>query len=102
MYLTVITTINIYNRTTNVLTVKEKSKYLPISYTTLLIIIGKSFVVFSTHIYYKLCSKSLLKELHTIKLLHIEIIDNAGRKKTKLLPIEFINTSHNSVMPVGL
>ena len=52
---------------------------------------------FSTRICYKLCSKSLLKELHRIKLLHIEIIDNAGRKKTKLLPIEFICTSHNSV-----
>ena len=52
---------------------------------------------FSIRICYKLCSKSLLKELHRIKLLHIEIIDNAGRKKTKLLPIEFIGTSHNSV-----
>ena len=51
---------------------------------------------FSTCICYKLCSKSLLKELHRIKLLHIEIIDNAGWKKTKLLPIEFICTSHNS------
>ena len=30
-----------------------------------------------------------------IKLLPIKIIDNAGRKK-KLLPIEFIGTSHNS------
>ena len=47
-----------------------------------------------------MCSKSLLKELHRIKLLHIEIIDNAGRKKTKLLPIEFICTSHNSVVSV--
>ena len=64
----------------------------------LLIIIGKSFVCFSTRICYKLCRKSLLKELHRIKILHIEIIDNAGRKKnTKLLPIEFICTSHNSV-----
>ena len=52
---------------------------------------------FFTRIRYKLCSKSLLKKLHRIKLLHIEIIDNAGRKTTKLLPIEFICTSHNSV-----
>ena len=60
-------------------------------------VIGKSFVFFSTCICYKLCSKSLLKELHRIKLLHIEIVDNVGRKKTKLLSIEFICTSHNSV-----
>ena len=32
------------------------------------------------NICYKLCSKSLLKQLHRIKILHIEIIDNAGRK----------------------
>ena len=31
-----------------------------------------------------------------VKLLHIKIIDNAGRIKTKLLPIDFIDTSHNS------
>ena len=35
--------------------------------------------------------------LHRIKLLPIKIIDNAGRKKSKLLPIEFIDASHNSV-----
>ena len=37
--------------------------------------------------------------LHMIKPLPIKIIDNSGRKKnTKLLPIEFICTSHNSVL----
>ena len=38
--------------------------------------------------------------LHTIKLLPTKIIDSAGRKK-KLLPIEFIGTSHNSVSFLG-
>ena len=67
-------------------TKKQKISYdsqpsfsLHISNSTLLMIIGKSFVFFSTCICYKLCSKSLIKELHRIKLLHMEIIDNAGR-----------------------
>ena len=62
----------------------------------LLIIIGKSFVFFSTHIAYKLCSKSrnshfaqysfCLQKLQTLRV----------EKHTKLLPIEIIDTSHNS------
>ena len=35
-------------------------------------------------------------ELQTIKLLPIKFIDNGGRKK-HLLPIEFIDISHNGV-----
>ena len=57
---------------------------------------GRQKLFFSSRICYKLCSKSQLKELHMVKLLHIKIIDNAGRIKTKLLPIDFIDTSHNS------
>ena len=58
-------------------------------------IIGKSFFflpAFAINCVAFLC----FSELHRIELLHIEIIDNAGRKKAKVLPIEFICTSQNS------
>ena len=52
-------------------------KYEPLC--TLLMIIGKSFVVFLPHLHINCVALAL----HRIKLLSIKIIDNAGRKKQR-------------------
>ena len=49
------------------------SNELTFSNNRLFLIIGKSFVFFSTRICYKSWSISQLKELYTVKLLHIKI-----------------------------
>ena len=61
-------------------------------------IIGKIFVFFFPHLHVSCLVNPPGLALHRIKLLPVKIIDNAGRKNPKLLPVELKGTSNNSVL----